>query len=211
MTLDEIIGYAEAMARPVVHLVPEGVGRPVAVWNDDARMKGDQRFVSVRLSELPSACAPGWRRDSGEVLEVTHRLGHSDGTAVVRIGEPVALAGDVPLWAEPATEWPYVGWPMDQGPPALQVWGKSIGLGVVGVRLPPLLREYETRWMRRHPMKTGVAYAQLGGWQVGWGYDTRDFMLDRDLILRTYFGGEPWVVVLRTRAAGDLQSLERST
>jgi hypothetical protein len=101
---------------------------------------------------------------------------------------------------------------LDHGPEEVRRWATaSYGWGTREGRMPPAVREYQGVWVRRQPMRTGLAYAQLGGWQWGWGIDSNAYMAERELILRTCRGGQPYIEVLRVRESGALEVWARVT
>jgi hypothetical protein len=207
MTLDELVGYAEAMALPVVHLVAKpGSGPPIASWSDGAAFSGGTPVLQVHLGNHPS---PLVRSDT--TLSFFLRFAYEEvGRASVAAGHHVDLAGRIPLWPEATTEWPGLTFLLQKGPPVIGEWLRSTGFGTQReVRRPAPLRDYESRWMRRSPMKTQAAFAQLGGWQMG--YDLMESMDARELVLKTYREAEPWVEVLRHRESGALDVVSRVT
>lgn len=48
-----------------------------------------------------------------------------------------------------------------------------------------------------HPLVTGHAWAQLGGWPMTWPDEDVSARIDDVLVVRTYRGAEPWLEVFR--------------
>jgi hypothetical protein len=204
MTAEELLTEAERLARPCVHLRPNGSpGRYAAVWGGAgaATSLGNEflHWLTVDCAFFPAGLTP--RTGCLGVYTSETTRGRASGMVV---HEPAARlsngVGETRLYAEDARSLPPTDalfrfrsaalheWLRENG------WEPDWGYNVNFADKAPV-HAYERRYQSQYPLYSGGVFATLGGWHFPWPDGDWEELLAGQLLIQTFENSEPWVEV----------------
>jgi hypothetical protein len=201
MTPERLLAEGRALARRVVHLVPDrptAAATPIAYYGG---LDGAAGLPWLRV-DLRSHPDPECRRDA--ILSAHADPTDGKGRAISVDDEELrGEPGETALYGIEALELPSLDVLFLRGGTRVAQWLAAIEWdptwGYNGnFRDPEPATAYERAWMLEHPLYADEGpWAQLGGWPLTWPEASAGEQLSRLLVCRTYRDAEPWIEVTR--------------